>query len=653
MVYRSDIDGLRAVAIISVVCFHAGIPYFSGGYVGVDVFFVVSGFLITGIIERDLQKNRFSLLDFYERRARRILPALFAMVFVCFVVGWFFLLDQQFENLGRSAASVIGFYSNIHFWFEAKNYFAASAELEPLLHTWSLAVEEQFYLVFPVILIIIRHWSNVHRITLISGLALISFALSLFAVEFDKAAAFYLAPSRFFELMIGSLLAMGTSRGRVWDGHSNSLSIAGIACIVVAIVFYDDMTTFPGISALLPALGAALVIYSGTSGQTIISRCLSQRPIVFVGLISYSLYLWHWPILAFLRVRFGSVDLPNSVMAAAIAVSFILAWLSWRFIEQPIRDKRVVRPKQVLVMATSGACCILALALTVWAKNGLPERIPSAARLLALAKQDSNPRRSACFHVWPEDGLCRLGDDHAPVSFVFWGDSHADAFVPALDLAAARSGKAGLFVGSSACPPLLGVTPIQSKTTECRSFNDAVASMLRERSDIDHVILTARWAVYAEASPIVAGSSPTFQLFDDEDERGIDNLGVFRRGLRRTLDMLAAEEKAITILEGVPEIGWDVPTHLAHASWWGDDLPAVPDRADVRARNAHVEQAFADLAGDRGVALVPMADLLCSPDCIVTHQGKPIYHDGDHITLHAAKTVFAGPLKERIWGENF
>src|SRR6056297_20083 len=337
MHYRADIDGLRALAVLPVLAFHAGLAPFSGGFVGVDVFFVISGYLIAGLILPRIRAGRFSLLEFYERRARRLLPALFVVMAVSGALAAALFLPAELREFGQSAVAATLFASNVLFSRET-GYFETEAALKPLLHTWSLGVEEQFYLLFPLLLMALaaRRAGRVALVPVLAALALASLALAAWAVPRAPAFAFYLLPTRLWELMLGALLAVAPLPALRRRAVREAAAAAGLAAILWAMLRYSEATPFPGPAALLPCLGAALVIHAGASGPTAVSRALSLGPVVFVGLISYALYLWHWPVLVF--AEYAAVrELTTVETGAALALSGVLAALTWRFVERPFR----------------------------------------------------------------------------------------------------------------------------------------------------------------------------------------------------------------------------------------------------------------------------------------------------------------------------
>ncbi len=642
--HRRDIDGLRAIAVLAVVLFHAGVPGFSGGFVGVDVFFVISGFVICRIIRREIEQETFSLRKFYERRARRILPALIFLIFCCFLFGWVVFLNDQFLAFSKSAIAAVSFTSNIYFWRHARDYFAPTAEFAPLLHTWSLAVEGQFYLFFPLFVVAISRWAGQLKAAIISIFLITSLALSVYGVASKQAATFYLVHSRAWELLIGALIAFGPPQRQYPRIYREVLSLIGLLLIVSATSLYHAEVPFPGIAAVVPCLGALFVIAAGNYGTTCVGQFLSLKPLVLVGLASYSLYLWHWPILAFLRLRIGSVILSTELAVSAIVLSLIAASLSWILIERPFRRPDFFAGRKLLAPLGASIAISVVASLTVWVGDGFPNRIPIKDRQIANAAEDQNPRMDECLDVWPEKVVCIIGEPLKEAEFLAWGDSHADALAPAIDIAAKKSGSGGLFAATVGCPPLMGVTT--QYAPQCNEFNDAVLAMLSEREDLRFVILVARWAFYAEGarSPGEPGTSPILAAADDLPAVSGDNFAIFEKAFTRTIATLREMNRTVVILEGIPEIGWNVPAKLASASRWGDKVPMAPNIDDVSKRNIRVQQVFNQATRDPGVILLPIADELCRPDCIVEHDGKPLYYDDDHISFHGAKSVIAPAL---------
>jgi len=404
--YRPDIDGLRAVAVLAVVAFHAFPQYAAGGLVGVDVFFVISGFLISSIIFRGLAAGRFSYVEFYVRRTRRIFPALFTVLAACLVAGWWLLYDREYQPLGKHVAGGAAFVSNFVLWGES-GYFDSQARFKTLLHLWSLGIEEQFYLVWPLILALA--WRFTRRLLpLVATLLLVSFVWNVLTIAETPRITFYWPHTRFWELMMGALLAWLTTRKPVQLPLAavQVASVAGLLLLIAALGLISERSLFPGWLALLPTGGAVLLIAAGPEG--IVNRLLLMRkPMVFIGMISYPLYLWHWPLLSFARTL-SSEGPSRAERAALVLVAFVLAWLTWRYIEAPVRRSRSIKPVLALVMlmAAAGAC-----GLYISLHNGLPERPVNAARATERALLDEGDRQDTLLRnqVYRPDNCEGLG----------------------------------------------------------------------------------------------------------------------------------------------------------------------------------------------------------------------------------------------------
>lgn len=383
MRYRKEIDGLRALAVIPVVFFHAGFGLFAGGYVGVDVFFVISGYLITGIVMHEVDRGAFSIADFYERRIRRILPALFLVVLVCVPTAFLLLLPAELKEFSQSLIAVAMFSSNVLFWAQS-GYFEGAAELKPLLHTWSLSVEEQFYLFFPLLLVLTWRWGRKWVVALLSIVAMASLLLAEWGALNKPIAAFFLLPTRAWELLLGSLVAFylaRDSRHHFTLSQCNLLSSAGLALVMYAIFGFDGQTTFPGLHALVPTLGAALMII-GAKPETWVGHVLCRPLMVTVGLISYSTYLWHQPLFAFAR-HLGVERSSILTLGGLAALSLVLGYFSWRYVETPIRRNRAISRRSIFLMAGAGSLTMLLLGLLGHVFNGFVDRLKPEDRYLA------------------------------------------------------------------------------------------------------------------------------------------------------------------------------------------------------------------------------------------------------------------------------
>ena len=388
--YRPDIDGLRALAVLPVVFYHAGFESFSGGYVGVDVFFVISGYLITSIIAREIESDTFSLSHFYERRARRLFPALFTVLAATAVGSFFLLMPWELEDFGQSLATTAIFSSNFLFFTEA-GYFDGPAEMKPLLHTWSLAIEEQYYLLFPAFLFAVRNFLGGRYIGATAGLFIASFVISVWSTYAAPDAAFYLLPSRTWELMLGSLIALGTPMISK-AGLRQFTALLGVALVLTAVFLFQHDTRFPGLAALVPCIGTALIIIAGMGSQsTAVGKLLSWKPIVAVGLISYSLYLWHWPVLV-LAKHYLLRPLDGLEASVLVGFSLLLAYVSWRFVEKPFRGKDALLDRRGVFRWSGGAILgLIVIGLVFDETEGLSGRLPADVAQIAAVADDKPP----------------------------------------------------------------------------------------------------------------------------------------------------------------------------------------------------------------------------------------------------------------------
>ena len=470
--YRKEIDGLRAIAVIPVVFFHAGITSFSGGYVGVDVFFVISGYLITSLIVAEKEKEEFSIINFYERRARRILPALFFMSLVCVPFSFLLMSPSQLKEFSDSLISIPLFVSNFVFWGES-GYFSSAAEEKPLLHTWSLAVEEQYYLLFPIFILIFWKLKREILISIIFIISVLSILLAQFGSNlasqppfYDEVFrynaipdfAFFLAPTRAWELLFGSLTAFFLLKERKNKFFVNQiLSLTGMLMIIFSIVAFDSSTPFPGFSALIPVLGTILIIIYAKE-ETLIYKLLSLRPLVFFGLISYSIYLWHQPLFAFTRL--SSINSPSVITYVILSlISFFLGWLSWKYIEAPFRKKDFYTRKQIFLSSLIVGLFIISIGVIGVSSNGFIERFNQKELKAIQPEKFSNSvcKWTSPIEEYPNLEFCEFGDlNSLKRSIVLYGDSHADSLTSSLDKTLKEKKIKGIKIINSYCEPIVG-----------------------------------------------------------------------------------------------------------------------------------------------------------------------------------------------------
>jgi peptidoglycan/LPS O-acetylase OafA/YrhL len=639
--YRADVDGLRAVAIVAVLLYHGGFGIADGGYVGVDVFFVISGYLIASLILAELAAGRFSMIRFYERRVRRLFPALFVVLAASSVAATLLFLPDELRRFGGSAVATSVFASNVFFWLET-GYFQTAAEFKPLIHTWSLAVEEQFYLLAPLLLMlgVRRKSAALGRWTI--GVLVVSLVAGQWAVRSSPSAAFYLTPFRLCELATGVLLAIRGPPGRLSGLLRSSAAWTGLVLVVGSASVFSWQTPFPGLNALAPCAGTALLIWSGTGGDTAVKRLLSWSPVVYLGLISYSLYLWHWPILSF--ARYWAVrELTAAETAVLLAASVGLAAVSWRFIEQPFRGRNGVLARQTLFGAACAAVAALcSFGLMAVVSQGWPGRLDQESLRLAGAIGDRNPRTAECSFLdaagVARGQACRLGLAGGEPSFVVWGDSHADALMPAFDQLARRHRVSGLYLGRIGCPPLLGVDR-PGTDFHCRSFNEAARRAIKV-SGARTVVLVARWAHFS-SDPLYGREPRVRVVISDSGSESAGAQGndrVLMRGLERTLQSLSAYR--VFIVAGIPEVGYEVPGVLARIRHLDRAFDIRPEAMAYAARQRSVESMLeAERSRFPFTLLRPSRRLCDSRFCEVEAGGKPLYSDSHHLSVHGAALV--------------
>ena len=500
--YRADVDGLRAVAVVAVIVYHAFPGALRAGFTGVDVFFVISGYLISSLIWRGLAEGTFAPLTFYARRVLRLFPALLVVLAACLVAGWWLLAPGGYEHLGRDTAAAAVYLSNFVFWRES-GYFAPAASARPLTHLWSLAVEEQFYVLYPWLLIATFRRRRA-TVTLLLGLLVVSFAISVVILGIDPAEAFYLLPSRFWELLAGGLLAYAQFKAIRLPARrlGEVASLCGLALLPLAFLGPSGGSDFPGWWALAP-VGAGVLLVAGGPEAALNRLVLARRPFVFVGRISYPLYLWHFPLLVFARARYGTLS--TGVALVVVALSFLLASLTYRVLELPLRSyvRRVSwRPVPVLIVL------MLALGvggLVVDRSGGAPSRLPLLMRKLTGYTYAYKPvyREGTCFLRNDQDATAFTASCVEPGPkplLLLWGDSHAADLYPGLRALETRHRFRIAQFTASSCPPFVHYSPPHRPF--CEALNNAVLARLRALHP-QEVLLSAAWERYNDRTPLI------------------------------------------------------------------------------------------------------------------------------------------------------
>ncbi|WP_189350214.1 acyltransferase family protein [Mesorhizobium sp. M1E.F.Ca.ET.045.02.1.1] len=621
--YRPDIDGLRAIAVIAVILFHFGVPGFAGGFVGVDVFFVISGYLITRLLVAE--GNDLSLVEFYSRRMRRILPAMLVMIGLSLVAGWFLLLPGDYASLGRSAAFSAAGLGNYYFLWNT-GYFDREATLLPLLHLWSLGVEEQFYLVWPALLIVIGRLSRDRQSTAVAAIclvALISFSIALHLVAVDPKQAFYLPFSRAWELALGGLLIFVPPIGR--RSASKAFGLVGVCLIAASVFLLSASQPFPDLSALVPVTGAVLLIWPRS--QAIRAAVLSSWPLRFTGKISYSLYLWHWPILVFFRHYAGVANLTALEATILIAAAWLMAYLSWRFVEDPARRLRAL-PLRTVVVGATVVSIVSVSGQAIFHSDGIVSRIPKEAEAMrSLDVMWDWPCPQTV--VVPELGgsFCAFGApwDKARSHAVLWGDSHAEHLAPLFDAVGQQENTA--FFLYHACPAAFGEGvhrdfPEQPNYREsCASSRKAAVDMLKQRRDLDFVVLSSAWTSLT-GTKVVA-----------DDGRQEDKALLLRDGLLSLVNEITTPERRIGIIGQVPGPGVDLTSCAAMRESrilrrCSTDL----DSERILRVWSPMVTALGSLTEQNGVFFVdPLKGMCPNRQCATYINGEFIYRDGSHM----------------------
>lgn len=643
---------MRAIAVLPVVFFHFEIAGFTGGYLGVDIFFVISGFLITSIIDREILSGSFSIVNFYERRIRRILPALLFITGITTGVCWMVFDPNAFSNFGLSLLATTVFSSNIYFWTEA-GYFSAPALEKPLLHTWSLSIEEQFYIFFPILLLALHAVYKKGKATILVVFWILSFLLCIYGDHRYPDATFYLLPTRAWELLSGALLAINLFPKVNSNLISNCLSIIGILMVLGGIFFIGSLKPSHVHYGIFPVVGCMMVIYGNTYSGTWVGKVLSKPVFVKIGLISYSLYLWHWPIdvlARYLAIR----PLGNLDKALLLLLSFALAYGTWKFIEQPFRlkGKFFVRKKALFGATAFTMVLSSATGALIYYQDGMAWRNPNGGDILAQANWEwhTTGNQPAYGNVELSPGFTKPGEcgvrGKAP-EVALWGDSHAIAWIPGLHKSAKASGKTVAILTRSSCPPILGYNQFLP-TLDTNAITRDVIKYIQQEDRIQTLILTAAWHDYFHK----------FRMAGDPD--GALTFARARDGLVAVVNEMKELGRDVIILTDVPWLGttgygYTVRSFYLHSLFPDiydvDKAVASPTPQGYFEKNRAILSFFRELEADMGIRVVQVEKSFYDPDnrFLLSVDGIPIYRDPGHLSTFGSKhlsTVFNGILKD-------
>ncbi len=668
--YKPQIDGLRALAVIPVILFHAGLEAFEGGFVGVDIFFVISGYLITKLILEDIYNKKFNLNNFYLRRARRLLPALFVVILITIPFSIILMSSNQLIYYSKQIFSVIFFISNLFFW-QNSGYFDPESDLQPLLHTWSLAVEEQFYIFFPILLILIVKYFRKKLIFILITIALLSLFLSqiggnfkinnlsssfpFLVLPFDffwqaGSANFYLPFGRVWELLLGSLIAFFIRKKNIKEKKINNFfSIAGFFLIIISIFFYSKDIQYPSVFTLLPCLGTALIIIY-TDKKTLLFKILTYRPIVFLGLVSYSLYLWHQPVFSFSKIYLGT-ELHVFVIFFLLIVSFILSLFSWRYIEQPFRNKKIINNKNFIkiLLIFISTLVFLASLMYLGKINSIKKKLPEA-----INQSFSVSNNNHCFGLEgshlkkSEKWYCEVGNNKAAISFIVIGDSHASASIPGFEIAAIKKNTKGIVAGYAGCPGLLSIQSIRpdNKIKDCLMLSKKIFNYVKEKK-IKNIFFVSRWNYYTgdeynrnEFQPITSSDN----LFSNKKNSKKD----FIKGLEYTI-------KSYNDIDVKPIFVYQAPLQLYDPEFvylnaydfnnnkidlnklekFSVNLKKNLDSQKFIRKNIQILKK-----SNYNIKEIDLNDLFCNKvKCLIGNEKNSFYGDNDHLSKEGAKFI--------------
>ena len=657
--YRPEIDGLRAISVLSVIFFHAGLFGFSGGYIGVDVFFVISGYLITKILINEYEQNKFSYEGFLERRIRRILPALFFMLSVVTILSSIVLLPSELKSFGQSLAATSLFISNIFFW-RTTNYFSEAAEFIPLIHTWSLAVEEQYYIFFPIFLAIIWRFGKTRIFWIILVITLFSLLLSEWGWRNKSIANFFLSPFRAWEILFGALAAFGQIQFR--QITNNLLASTGLILILGSAVFFDDYTPTPSLFILAPTGGAVLIILFGNA-NTFVGRILSIKPLVGIGLISYSTYLWHQPVFALTRLNFQS-DLGLVISIMLIIISMAVGYFSWRYVEKPFRNKSTLTLSRPKIFSLSLVAIFIFSSLGVSASyfNGYPTRFDQVIAAADNAQNNKNPLRPIChfsigerFPTSIEATLqnCKIGSGEQP-QVVVLGDSHASSVSYQIALSLAELGYTTSQLTISGCLPFLGYSTSQYN---CAIGNEKVFEYISS-SDIKTVILAGRFVnlihdkgfnnteggveLGSPPKPIYHFTPRSNESFNQEDAKKF-----LSEGLKQWL----ITGKNIIAIHPIPEAGWNVPKKVVNLKLTDQYEGFLGTKSALfHDRTGSLSEMLEDVVDPQLIHFKP-SSYLCNSFkdgwCANSVNNQIFYYDDDHLSNEGA-ALFSHQLAKTI-----
>lgn len=644
--YRQEVDGLRALAVLTVIFFHAGFESFRGGFVGVDIFFVISGYLITSIILLEIQSETFSLTNFYERRLRRILPALFCVLLVSFLLAWTILLPDDMKSFSRSMVATSLYVSNIFFW-QTSGYFDSATELKPLLHTWSLSIEEQYYLLFPIFLIFIWKLSKFKALISLAILTILSF---LSIKYFSTNTAFYLLHTRCWELLIGVFVAIYLiyiPNDKLNTSVKETLGLIGLGMLIYSIFTFDELTPFPSNFSLLPTIGTALIILFATD-KTLLGKLLAMPILVGVGLISYSAYLWHQPLFAFARIE-SPEGVNQSSYLILIAFTFLLAFLSWKYVETPFRSKQKFNRKQIFQYSALGSILFVLIGVIGYTSTGYSGIRFSEPELKKLSSFKRSNLKPCNFNT------CDLSEA-ANDDWLLVGDSNAYHFSVPLNEAINQKGKKLFNLAKGGCLPVIGFVrkdKLPEFNKNCEDHYSQVRSYILSKTSPKNILVSAAWGyyVYGDSYPQDNGfkkfySTQVYPL-NIENINEADRVELVLKAIEDEIKEFSKAGKNIILVYPMPFLQSDIPSNLSRL-----DLRSSYKYKLFEKRNKKILELFDRLDSLDNVTTFRPDLVICSEGddryCISEIDNLSIYSDRTHLSDYGARRVFMSFFRAKV-----
>ena len=653
--YRPDIDGLRAIAVLTVIAFHFNSQWLPGGFVGVDIFFVISGYIITRTIYAEMNQSIFSFSNFYIKRIKRILPLFYLVSIVTLLISWLILTPDDLVRLADSLRYASVFIANVYFEKNA-GYFAPAADTLPLLHMWSLSVEEQFYFLWPLLLFLsIKYISPRYRKSFFLLALLILVGVSEYTARSAAASAYYLIQNRGSELLIGALLSMLIhDKKEMLLARESALAMAGMLGVLTLtglFIWLDESAVFPGLNAALVSVATAAVILNGELRKGLLYRLLSSRGLALLGRLSFSLYLWHWPVLALYRYYFNSINVTGYVICAVLTL--LLAYCSWQYFEKPLRYLNVQKKWVLLGYFVLPVIVLVMVAKDIKRHQGYDSRMPEQARHLyetSIASYDDVTKDVSADSRYQPFQLLPIGDERLlseKPEALLWGDSHAGHFRPFVEELGVENGFYSLYGGAGGCPPFIGVDLIKHGRPEtgCTETNNQLFEVIKQ-SEAAVVFLAGRWAMYTETTRSEGEKGSRVFLGDSSDyaESLENSRRAFRQGMEVTIQQLIANNKQPVLFEQVPSYDF-LPSNClvkkATYSWMKEKNCNI-EQAEVEKRQAYANTVIKEMEAKYSqLTVIRVNEFICRDgECLSELDAIPLYRDNDHLNIEGSRKLF-------------